>query len=124
MLDDRMEDARKESISNNFNTNTCWPKVLQKKIPNPDKVYYIKAIVPFAKQFYTTIPTNHKPIFELRESLLLAENKIFGIITSSQVDYVPPVTICDQDWDHTTYSSQTFYSFEDAAEGSTDEIKS
>lgn len=49
---------------------------------------------------------------------------MFGIITSKPVDHIPLVAICDQDWDHATYSSQTFYSFEDASQGVTEEIRS
>ena len=72
-IDDRLENARKESISNNFLTQTKHPFALRQEMPTSGGIYHLKAIVPLAKSFYRTIPQKPKPVFELIESVMLKE---------------------------------------------------
>lgn len=112
-IDDRLENARRESISNNFLTRTKQPQALSTTMPTADGNYHLKAIVPLAKSFYRTIPRKPKPIFELIETMILKEQRIFGVLTAKHSGYIPPVYVCDQDWDMKSQSSQVLYSFED-----------
>lgn len=61
-IDDRLENARKESISKNYTTRNIWPTALQANLVKPGSdpknlslrdTYYVKAIVPICKNTYT-----------------------------------------------------------------------
>jgi hypothetical protein len=58
-----MENARKESISKNYTTNTVYPSSLSHSfsLSNSNPKFFVKAIVPISKQFYEqTFPSNSK----------------------------------------------------------------
>ena len=69
------------------------------KLPTSDGKYHLKAIVPLSKSFYRTIDKKPKPIFELIETMVLREQRIFGALSAEHAGFIPPVNICDQDWD-------------------------
>lgn len=69
--------------------------------------------MPLAKSFYRTIDKRPKPIFELIETMILREQRIFGVLTAEHSGYIPPMNVCDQDWDMKSQSTQVLYAYED-----------
>ena len=112
-IDDRLENARRESISTNHTTRNIWPTSLSCPLVKNGPVsphelqdhYFVKAIVPVQKQTYqiTYCADNltAKPKFKLfGDGERVQDQVIFGVLTANNfAGQIPPVQICDQNHD-------------------------
>ena len=108
LIDDRMDDARREGISKMYSTKNVWPASLSHPLvkPNGDlqDAYFIKAIVPICNEQFKQINNPQKPCerpkFKKVAQRLLANDVIFGVLTANNsVGQIPPLQICDQNHD-------------------------
>lgn len=114
MIDDRFEDARRETISRNYTTMNIWPTCFSEPLVKPGSKselqdhYFIKAMVPISKSRYEQEfkSVGEKPKFKLIEGPTpMRDPVIFGVLTAKNyMGQIPPVQICDQDFE----SCQTF----------------
>ena len=94
-IDDRLENARRESISTNHTTRNIWPTSLscpllkngQSSTSELQECYFVKAIVPIQKQTYQiTYSADNltaKPKFKLfGDGEKVHDHVIFGILTA------------------------------------------
>lgn len=102
-IDDRLENARRESISRNFTTTNVFPKCMQTPLvsSSDSAPYFVKAIVPICKATYSEVFSVEnpcqKPKFMLQAENYLQDQIIFGVITKgSNSGQIPPVQICEQ----------------------------
>ena len=110
-IDDRLENARRETISMNYTTQNIWPTSLSSPLVKDSETnelrqtYFVKAMVPLKKQTYeTTYDINNlasKPKFKkIGDAEIVDDQVIFGVLTSDNfVGQIPPVQICDQNHD-------------------------
>ena len=94
-VDDRLENARRETISRNFTTSNVWPKALSTPLVKDPVAksfqdhYYVKAMVPICKTVYETefcqAQMTQKPAFKkVGEPALLNDQIIFGVLTAKE----------------------------------------
>lgn len=90
-IDDRMENARRETISTNFTTRNVFPTALSCPLVADDGEaqdhYYIKALVPVCKTIFEQefSPSNPavKPKFKrVGDPELLKDQTVFGVLTA------------------------------------------
>jgi hypothetical protein len=104
-IDDRLENARRESISRNFTTTNVFPSSfsspLTKGANTFQDYYFIKAMVPVCKttfkaEFSRSHPTK-KPTFKRAGEPAPQEDPlIFGVLTAmNNLGQIPPVQICE-----------------------------
>ena len=96
-IDDRMENARKESISKQYTIRNVWPTALSCPLVAPAKGanadhepqdnYYVKAIVPICKQTYeksyNVDNLRERPKFKIIKQEFIKDQVIFGILTAN-----------------------------------------
>lgn len=104
MIDDRLDDARRESISKMYTTKNVWPSSLSHPLvkANGDlqDAYFVKAIVPVCSEKFRQINNPDRPCdrpkFKKVAERYLADEVIFGVLTANNhVGQIPPLQICD-----------------------------
>jgi hypothetical protein len=110
-IDDRLENARKESISKNYVTRNIWPTALRCPLVETASgsggaelhdSYYVKAMVPICKSTYRQCYNprdlvSEKVQFKLINQEYLRDPVIFGVLTAKNfVGQMPPVSVCEQ----------------------------
>ena len=104
-IDDRMENARRDSISKVYTTLNIWPTALRAPMVKEEALrdlYYVKAMVPICKETYRQCynPKNlvtEKVKFKLTKEEYLKDQVIFGVMTAENfVGQMPPVHVCEQ----------------------------
>lgn len=93
------ENARKESLSLSINAKDHYPKSLRTSLRDTNE-FYVKAMIPIMRETYRCHydpQDSFKPCYNKISEQELSEELVFGVLTSSSVGHIPPVTICIQD---------------------------
>jgi hypothetical protein len=95
--DHDMLEIRKETLGQNIICQDRQPSLLSRRPFTQSTLAFITAFIPVLRENYKCFydPANqYKPVYTKVSEKLLEEDTIFGILTTQDIGFIPPTTMC------------------------------